>query len=172
MSIKYYTIPAIGFLFIKFLYEKNWEELKIMAILIVPFVIVLIVLPLFYLPYHYLALVVWNYKGSYVPRFIRALPFICIFILFILFRLEKSDIFEILIISMVAFGTYLFFSWPFLRWFQSIIFYGILKEREYFRFKLNLGFIKREVIVNNHLLTFYLSFIGVFYSILINIFYL
>ncbi|TFG01887.1 MAG: hypothetical protein EU540_02665 [Promethearchaeota archaeon] len=172
MCIKYYTIPAIGFLFIKFLYEKNWKELKIMAILIVPLLIVLIFLPLFYLPYHYIALVIWNYRGSYVPRFIRALPFLCIFILFILFRLEKSDIFEILVISMVAFGTYLFFSWPFLRWFQSIIFYGILKEREFFRFKLNLGFIKREKIVNNHLLTFCLSFIGVFYSILIIIFYL
>ena len=171
MCIKYYTIPAIGFLFIKFLYEKDWKELKIMAMIIIPLLIILIVLPLFYLPYHYKALALWNYKGSYVPRFIRALPFICIFISFMLFRLKKSDTFEIIIISIVALGTYLFFSWPFLRWFQSIIFYGILKEKEFFSFKLNLKFIKKEIIVNNHLLTFYLSFLGVFYSIFLIIFY-
>ena len=172
MCIKFYTIPAIGFLFIKFLYEKDWKELKIMIILIVPFLVFLIVIPTFYLSYHSHALRDWNERGSYVPIYIRLLPFTCIFIFYILFRLKKADIFETIIISMLALGTYFFFSWFFLRWFQSIIFYGILKEREFFKFKLNLGFIQREITVNNHLLTFYLSFIGVFLSYIIIIFIL
>lgn len=171
MCIKYYTIPAIGFLFIKFLYEKDWKELKIFLITIIPLLLLLLIFPLFFLTYHYQILIEWNDRGSYVPIYIRVLPFICIFILFLLFRLKNSDVFEIIIISIVALGTYLFFSWFFLRWFQSIIFYGILKEREFFKFKLNLGFLQREINVNNHLLTFYLSFIGVFLSFLIIIFW-
>ncbi len=170
MCIKFYTIPAIGFLIIKFLYEKDWKDLKISLTIIPLLIFIFIVLPLFYLPYYYQSLAEWNERGSYVPIYIRLIPFICIFILFLLFRLKNSDIFEIIIISMVALGTYLFFSWPYLRWFQSIIFYGILKEREFFRFKLNLKFMKKKIIVNNHLLTFYLSFIGVFLSYIIIIF--
>ncbi|TFG01886.1 MAG: hypothetical protein EU540_02660 [Promethearchaeota archaeon] len=171
MCIKFYPIPAIGFLFIKFLYEKDWKELKIFLITIIPLLLLLLIFPLFFLTYHYQILIEWNDRGSYVPIYIRVLPFICIFILFLLFRLKNSDVFEIIIISIVALGTYLFFSWFFLRWFQSIIFYGILKEREFFKFKLNLGFLQREINVNNHLLTFYLSFIGVFLSFLIIIFW-
>ena len=170
MCIKYYTIPALGFLFIKYLYEKEWKELKVLIICIIPLLLVFIIFPLFYLDYYYNKLVDWNELGSYVPIYVRILPFLIIAILFFLLRLKKTDGFEIIIVSIIALGTYLFFSYPYLRWFQSIIFYGILKEKDFFSFKLNLGFVKKDLNVNNHLLTFYLSFVGVFFSYLIIIF--
>ncbi|MFX1392863.1 MAG: hypothetical protein ACFFAH_04730 [Promethearchaeota archaeon] len=167
MCAKYYTIPAIGFLLTKYLYEKDWREVKILIICIVPLLLIFIVLPLFYLDYYYKELAAWNELGSYVPIYVRTLPFLFIAILFILLRLKKTDPFEIIFISVIALGTYLFFSYTYLRWFQSVIFYGILKEKEFFRFNLNIGFIKKEINVNNHFLTFYLSFLGVFFSYLI-----
>ncbi|MFX1259702.1 MAG: hypothetical protein ACFFAN_17755 [Promethearchaeota archaeon] len=170
MCVKYYTIPALGFFIIKCLYEKDWKELKILTICIIPLLLIFIIFPLFYLDYYYIELVAWNELGSYVPIYVRILPFLFISILFILLRLKKTDSFEIIIISIIALGTYLFFSYPYLRWFQSIIFYGILKEKEFFRLNLNFGFIKKEINVNNHLLTFYLSFLGVMFSYLIIIF--
>jgi len=63
-------------------------------------------------------------------------------------------------------ASFMVFSYPYLRWFQSIIFYGILVERDFFKFDLNLGIVKRTINVNNHILTFYLSFGGVFLSYL------
>lgn len=170
MCAKYYTIPVIGFLLIKLLFEKDWKELKIFFIIVIPLLIVFIILPFLYFPENSKMLMEWNSRGSFVPIYIRIIPFLCIFILFILFRLKKSDVFEIIIISMVALGTYLFFSWFFLRWFQCIIFYGILKEREFFSFNLNLKFFKRKITIDNHLLTFYLSFPVVIISFLIIIF--
>ena len=170
MCTKYYTIPALGFLFIKYLYDKEWKELKILLICIVPLLVVFIIFPLFYLDYYYNQLTAWNELGSYVPIYIRILPILVILILFILLRVKKTDSFEIIIISIIALGTYLFFSYPYLRWFQSVIFYGILKEKEFFRFNLKLGLFKKEISVNNHLLTFYLSFLGVVFSYLIIIF--
>ncbi|MFX0041186.1 MAG: hypothetical protein ACFFCY_16330, partial [Promethearchaeota archaeon] len=84
--------------------------------------------------------------------------------------LKKSNEFENVIISIIAMASFMIFSYPYLRWFQSIIFYGILVEKDFFTFELNLGFIKRKINVNNHIITFYLSFLGVLMSYLFILF--
>ena len=55
-----------------------------------------------------------------------------------------------LFIALLGFGgvtlaSFMIFSYPYLRWFQAAIFYGILKEREFFVINLNFKFFKGEI---------------------------
>ena len=164
MCIKYYSLPALGFLFIKYLFEKDWEEMKKFILSIVPTLIIFLILP-FFLSESYLSeLLEWYSIGSDVPLYFRIIPIGLIALFFIIFRLKESNEFEIIIVSIIAMASFMFFSYPYLRWFQAVIFYGILVERDFFSFNLNLGVIKREININNHTLTFYLSFLGVLLS--------
>ena len=168
ICIKYYTFPAIGFFLIKYLWEKNWKELKIIFIVIIPIVLVFLITPVFYLDWYYEQLIEWDSFGSaLLPLYIRLLPLTIIFILYSIFRLKKADPFEILIVSIIAMGTYLIFTFLFLRWFQAIIIYGILKEKNFKPISLNLKLIRWKININNHIITFYLSFLGVLSSYLL-----
>ena len=172
MVIKYYTLPALGFLFIKHLYDKNWKEMKIFILSIAPILIAFLIVPFLFFESYLTELLRWYSKGDYIPLYLRMIPIGLIAILFIIFRMKNSDIFETTIVSIMAMASFMIFSLPYLRWFQSIIFYGVLREREFFSFKLNFGIIERKIIINNHTLTFYLSFIGVLGSYLIILFIL
>ena len=48
MCVKYYTLPALGLLFLKFFYERSWKELKILLECVVPLLITSIVIHFFY----------------------------------------------------------------------------------------------------------------------------
>jgi len=172
MCVKYYTLPVLGFLFIKYLYEKNWKEMKIFILSIALILIAFLIVPFFFIESYLSELLNWYSRGDYIPLYLRIIPIGLIAIFFIIFRIKKSDTFEIIIISIIAMASFMIFSYPYLRWFQSIIFYGFLKEREFFSFKLNLGIIEREIKINNLTLTFYLSFVGVLLSYLFIIFIL
>jgi len=167
MCTKYYTLPAVGFLFLKYLIERNWKEMKVFIISIAPLLIALLIIPLFITDWFLESLVSWSSYGSNLPLFIRIIPLTILALLFILFRLRDADQFEISIFSTIATASFMVFSFIYLRWFQVILFYGILKEKEFFSFNLNLGFVKREIKVDNHILTFYLSFVAVFISFLL-----
>lgn len=166
MCVKYYTLPALGFFFLKYLYEKDWNELKRFILSMTPILIAFLIVPILFLEPYLSELLSWYSIGKDVPLYLRIIPIGLIALSFIIFRLKKSDDFEIVIISIIAMASFMIFSYPYLRWFQSIIFYGILVERDFFQFDLNLGIIKRTINVNNHLLTFYLSFGGVLLSYL------
>lgn len=167
MCTKYYTIPAVGFIFLKYLIDKNWEEMKIFLIAITPILIVLLILPLFLTNWFLDNLINWSSSGVKLPLYIRLIPFISIALLFVFFRLRDNDLLEIAIVSTITTASFMIFSYAYARWFQAIIFYGILRQQHFFSFNLNLGFVKREIKVNNHILTFYLSFIAVFSSYLL-----
>ncbi|MFX1409409.1 MAG: hypothetical protein ACFFA6_03590 [Promethearchaeota archaeon] len=173
MCTKYYTIPAVGFFFLKYLIEKDWYEMKIFILSILPILILLLIVPIFITDWFLDVLISWKNYGKVpidLPLFIKAIPPLIIALLFIFLRLDKSDPFEISIVSTITTASFMAFSYLYLRWFQSILFYGILKEREFTSFNFNLGFIKREIKVTNHLLTFYLSFLAVLFSYLLIIF--
>ena len=170
MCIKYYTLPAVGFFFLKYLIDKDWKEMKIFLISIAPLLIIFLILPLFLTDWFFNILFNWYSVGISIPLFIKIIPPVSIALLFIIFRMNKSDAFEISILSTVTTASFMVFSYFYLRWFQSILFYGVLKEKEFFTLNLNLGFKKREIIVNNHLITFYLSFLGVLLAYLLIIF--
>lgn len=169
ICIKYYTFPAIGFFYIKYLWEKNWKEIKLISTIVVPIVLIFLITPVFYLDWYSKQLLEWDSFGSSLPLYIRILPLTIIFLLYGVFRLKKADPFEILIVSIIAMGTYLIFTFLFLRWFQVIIIYGILKEKNFKTISLNLKLIRWKINVNNHLLTFYLSFLGVLASYILYI---
>lgn len=170
MCIKYYTLPAIGFLFLKYLIEKDWNEMKRFLLVIIPTLLMFLIIPLFFLGSYLSEMLEWYSRGDYIPLYLRIIPIGLIALLFIIFRLKKSNEFENVIISIIAMASFMIFSYPYLRWFQSIIFYGILVEKDFFTFELNLGFIKRKINVNNHIITFYLSFLGVLMSYLFILF--
>lgn len=170
MCIKYYTLPAVGFFFLKYIQEKNWKEMKMLLISIIPSIIVFLVLPLFLSDWFFNGLFVFYSAGVELPIYIKIIPMAIFSFIFIIFRLKKSDPMEITIISTVATGFFLIFSFFYLRWFQLILFYGILKEKEFFAYELNLGSIKRKIIFSNHLITFYLSFLATICSVLLIIF--
>ena len=162
MCIKYYTLPAVGFFFIKHLYERNWKEMKYFLLGVIPILIVFFLIPLIIFDWFYNSLFNWYSVGPQIPLYLRIIPAATIFLLFVLFRLNKSDHIEISILSIITLGSFMIFSYPYLRWFQAAIFYGILKKKEFFIINLNSGKIKREIKINNHILTFIFSIFAVF----------
>lgn len=166
MCIKYYTLPAIGFLFLFFLIKKNWTEMKRFLLTTIPLVLIFLVIPFFTLDWFSDQLIEWYSHESSVPFYIRIIPSAIIALLFIIFRLKDSNPFEISIISIIGTASFMIFGYKYIKWFQPAIFYGILREKEYFSFELNLSFSKRKITVNNHLLTFYISLIAVIVSVI------
>ena len=167
---KFYTLPVIGFFFLKFLIEKDWEEMKIFLICTVPIVFVLLVSPIFYIENYFYVYILWNELGEDVlPLYIRLVIIAIISLAYIFLRFKKAGIFELTFFSILVMAIFLFFSKPFIRYFQPLLIYGILTPYVFFSFTLNLGFIKRKIEFNNHLLVFYSSFIlvGVAYLIII-----
>ncbi len=161
MCIKYYSLPAVGYFIIKYLYERNWKELKIFLIGIIPILIVFFIIPLIMFDWFYNSLFNWYSVGPQIPLYLRIIPAATIFLLFVLFRLNKSDHIELSILSIITLASFMIFGYPYLRWFQAAIFYGVLKEREFFVINLNFKSFKREIKVNNHILTFIFSIFAV-----------
>ena len=173
ISAKIYTLPVLGFFFLKFMIEKDWEEMKIFLISTIPVISVFLIAPIFFWDKYLFTYLFWNEQGEAAfPLFIRIIPVSIIVILFLLFRLKKADLFEIITVSIVAVASIMFFSNPFVRYFQPIIFYGVLKSREFFTLRINLGKIKGELEVDNHIITFVLSIFAVFIAFLMIIFIL
>ncbi len=167
---KFYTLPIIGFFFLKFLIEKDWEEMKKFLICIVPIVFVFLISPIFFIDNYFSVYILWNELGEDVlPLYIRLIIIAIISLSYIFFRLKKAGIIEITFFSILIMVIFLFFSKPFIRYFQPLLIYGILTPYVFFTFTLNLGFIKRKIIFDNHLLVFYSSFIlvGIAYLIII-----
>ena len=162
IAAKIYTFPVIGFFFLKFIIEKDWKELKMFLITTISVLFLFLIVPIFFGENFLLTYLFWNARGeTVIPLYIRLIPVSILIILFLLFRLKKADIFEIIIFSIVVTASVMFFSNPFVRYFQPLLFYGILKHKEFFSFKLNLGIIKGKITVDNHIITFVLSIFAV-----------
>jgi len=157
ICVKYYTAPALLSIFLKLIFEKKWKEFKIFIFITGSTLLLFLLLPTLIFNQYLADLLTWYSTGKAFPIYIRIIPTITIAMYFIFFRFKSCDIFEIIMISTISMATFMFFSFPYLRWFQIIIFYGILTKKE---FLFNLG--RRKIKIDNHVLTFYLSFIGVF----------
>ncbi len=173
MAAKIYTLPVMGFFFLKFIIDKDWKEMKIFLISTIPVLFIFLIAPKFFWNDYLFTYIFCNARGeSFFPFYIRIIPVSIIILLFLLFRLKKADLFETIIVSILVVASIMFFSNPFIRYFQPLIFYGIIKEREFFSFKLNLGIIKSDVKVDNHHITFVMSIVAVFIAYLLIIFVL
>lgn len=172
ISAKIYTLPVLGFFFLKFLIQKDWKELKVFLISNIIVLGAFFILPIFFGQNIIITYLVWNSRGeALLPFYIRILPALIITLLYILFRLKKADLFEVVILSIVVTASFLFFSNTFIRYFQPLIFYGILKLKEFHSIKINLGFlIKGRITIDNHIVTFVLSIFAVFLAYLLIVF--
>jgi len=169
-AAKLYTLPIIGFFFLKFLIEKNWKEMKIFLFSTIPIILIFLIFPVFYWKNYLELYTFWVQRGEAVlPLYIRIIPVALISGFYILFRLRKADLLEIIFVSIFAFAVFMFFSNPYIRYFQALLFFVILSPKEFFTFNLNLGFIKRDIKFDNNLLVFYSSFVlvGIAYLIII-----
>jgi len=167
---KIYTLPIIGFFFLKFILEKDWVEIKKFLIGTLPIVFIFLVTPIFYIDNYVSLYLLWNEVGEDIlPLYIRLIIIAIMCLAYIFFRIKKAGLLEITFFSIVVMAVLLFFSKPFIRYFQPILIYGILTPSTFFTFTINFGFIKRKINFNNHLLVFYSSFIfvGAAYLIII-----
>jgi len=171
ISAKIYTLPVLGLFFLKFIIDKDWKELKMFLISNIVVLGVFFLLPIFFGENVIVTYLFWNARGeTLLPLYIRLIPASIIVILFIIFRLKKADLFEIIIFSCVATASIMFFSNPFIRYFQPLLFYGILKYKDFFSFKINLGFIKGRITVDNHIVTLVFSILAVLLAYLLIVF--
>lgn len=170
---KIYTLPSIGFLFLKYLIEKDWDEMKKFLIGTIPIIFIFLVSPVFFIENYLNLFFAWNQMGEEVlPLYVRLIPVGVIGLSYIFLRLKKAKTLEITFFSILFMVTFMFFSQPFIRYFQPLLIYGILTPYVFFTFTLNLGFIKRKIVFDNHLFVFYISFILVGLAYLIIIFLL
>ena len=78
----------------------------------------------------------------------------------------KRELVPFLIISVITISSFIFFSYPYLRWFQIIVIYGILKEKDFYEYNLNFKNFRMKLAINNQTITFALSFVAVFLAYL------
>lgn len=170
---KLYTLPVIGLLFLKLVYDKNWDELKIFLITTVIIIFIFIISPVFYLEGYLEFYAFWNQRGEgYLPIYIRIIPAAVLTVLYLIFRFRKADTFEIVFISIFIMASFIYFSNPYIRYFQPFVFFGILKPKEFFNLNLNLRFTKLKIRIDNNLLVFIVSIICVFLAMILIIFIL
>ena len=172
-AAKIYTLPIVALFFVKFLIEKNWDEMKKFLICTVPIILIFLVSPVFYIENYVRLYFLWNEVGEVtLPLFIRIIPALAISGVFLVWRLRKADLIETTFVSILIVASFMFFTNPYVRYFQPILIFGILTIKNFFTFNLNLGFIKREIKFDNNLLVFYSSFLLVAGAYLIVIFLL
>ncbi len=170
---KIYTLPIMALFFIKFLMEKDWDEMKKFLICSIPLVLIFLVAPIFFIEDYVRLYFLWNNVGeTTLPLFIRMIPALVITGLYMVFRLKEVDLIEIPFVAILITVSFLFFTNPYIRYFQPILILIILTPKEFFTFKLNFGFIQREIRVDNNLVTFYFSIVCVFLAYLIIIYVL
>jgi len=172
-AAKIYTVPIVGLFFVKFLIEKDWDEMKKFLICTVPIILIFLVSPIFYLENYIRLYFLWNEVGEVIlPLFVRVIPALVITGVFLVFRLKKADLVEITFVSILITAMFMFFTLPYVRYFQPLLIFGILITKNFVTFNVDLVFIKREIKFDNNLLVFYSSFLLVAGAYLIIVFLL
>ncbi|MHA1272670.1 MAG: hypothetical protein ACTSQS_04460 [Promethearchaeota archaeon] len=174
---KWYTLPAAILFFMKFFFEKNWNEIKKIVIYIGIPIFIFLISPIFYLP-NYLDLYrTWletrntALKIKEIPIYIKIIPFTFLFLIYLLLRNKNADLMEITFFSIILMFSIMVWSRLFLRFLTPLIYYGHLKTNDnIFKIDLNLKLIKLKFKVGNHLLTYFLSILGCIASYAIIIF--
>ncbi|TFG13420.1 MAG: hypothetical protein EU531_09805 [Promethearchaeota archaeon] len=173
IAAKLYTLPVLGFLFLKLIYEKDWEEFKIFLITHVVFISIFLISPFFFLEGYIEFFGFWNLRGEgYLPFYIRIIPAAVLAVSFLLFRFKKADALEIIFVSIFVMASFIFFSNPYIRYFQPFIFLGILRPKLYFTININLKITSFKLKVDNNLLIFIISVGCVLIAFLLIIFVL
>jgi len=176
MSVKWFTLPAAAYFFFKFLFSKNWREVKKIFIYIGIPIIIFLITPIFYLP-NYLDLYIgWLSSAEEAalfnpPLIFKLLLFGAVFVSYMIFRIKKADLLEITFFSIIVMFSVLFWRRTYVRYLTPLILYGHLTAKESI-FTINIDFKIARVHfqTGNHLLTYFLSILGCLASIAIILF--
>ncbi|MCJ7647253.1 MAG: hypothetical protein MUP85_01445 [Candidatus Lokiarchaeota archaeon] len=176
MSVKWFTLPAAAYFFLKFMFEKNWKEIKRIVIFIGVPLLIFLISPLLYLP-NYLDLYIgWLSSSEEAalynpPLIIKALMFGGIFLIYLIFRIKKADLLEITFFSIIVMFSILFWRRTYVRYLTPLILYGHLKTNEsLLEIDIDFKITRVNFQIGNHMFTYLLSILGCLVSILIIIF--
>jgi len=176
MSVKWFTLPAAAYFFIKFLFNKNWVEVKKVVIYIGIPIIIFLITPIFYLP-NYLDLYIGWLSSTEVaalynpPLIVKLLLFGAVFISYMIFRIKKADLLEITFFSIIVMFSILFWRRTYVRYLTPLILYGHLTTKEsVFTIDIDFKIARFHFQVGNHLLTYFFSILGCIASIAIILF--
>jgi len=176
MSVKWFTLPAAAYFFFKFLFSKNWREIKRIVIYIGIPIIIFLITPIFYLP-NYLDLYIGWLSSTEVaalynpPLIFKLLLFGAVFLSYLIFRMKKADLLEITFFSIIVMFSILFWRRTYVRYLTPLILYGHLTTKEsVFTIDIDFKIARFHFQVGNHLLTYFLSGLGCVVSIAIILF--
>ena len=173
MSVKWFTLPAAAYFFFKFLFKKNWKEVKRVIIFIGIPIIIFLISPIFYLP-NYLDLYIGWLSSTEAaalynpPLFVKLGLFGAVFIGYMIIRIKKADLLELNFFAIIVMFTILFWRRTYVRYLTPLILYGHLTTKDsIFTIDINLKITRIYFRVGNHLLTYILSILGCLVSIAI-----
>lgn len=172
MSLKWFTLPAAAYFFLKFLFKKDWKELKKIFIFIGIPIVIFLISPIFYLP-NYLDLYIGWLSGTEEaafynpPLFIKLILFGGIFLIYLIFRARKADLLEITFYSIIVMFSIMFWRRTYIRYLTPLVLYGHLKTNDSI---ITINLPKLQFKVGNHMFTYILSILACLVSIAIIIF--
>ncbi len=176
MCAKWFTLPASPFFFIKFLFEKDWKEIKKFLVFLCIPIFVFLISPILYLP-NYLDLYTGWLSGSTlstfeeVPLLIKLGFFGVVFLSYLIIRLRKADLLEITFASIIVMFSILFWKRPYVRYLTPLVLYGHLKTNEnIFKIDIDIKIIHAKFKVGNHLFTYGFSILGCIVAMAVIIF--
>ncbi|MHA2393660.1 MAG: hypothetical protein ACXAEX_17115 [Promethearchaeota archaeon] len=176
MCTKWFTLPAAPYFFIKFLFEKDWKEMKKFIILLGIPIVVFLISSLLYLP-NYLDLYTGWLSGSNissfeeVPLFIKLGLFGVVFLGYLVIRFKKADLLEITFASIIVMFSIMFWKRLYVRYLTPLVLYGHLKTNEnIFTVDIDFRIIHAKFKVGNHMFTYGFSILGCIAAIAVIIF--
>jgi len=173
ISVKWYTLPFLFLVFIKYIREKNWKEMKIFILYSGIPIFIFLISPIFYLPNYLNLYFDWLSGHSYtasIPPYLKIIPFLLLLVIGT-YKIKDFDLLDITILSFLMMVSVQWWSRFYVRYLAPLIYFGhIFTHEEIYSFELNIFDQKRRLTLNNHSLTYIISIIGVIFSILIAIY--
>jgi hypothetical protein len=164
ISVKWYTLPFFLLVFIKYIRETNWKELKQFIIYAGIPIFIFLVSPILYLP-NYLDLYFDWLSGheltANIPIYFKIIPFL-ILLLIGTYMTKRFDLLDITAFSFFIMVSIFWWSRLYVRYLAPLIYFGhLFIHEEIFSYNLKLFHKERKLVINNHHLTFIFSFVGV-----------
>ncbi|MBD3212128.1 MAG: hypothetical protein GF311_05905 [Candidatus Lokiarchaeota archaeon] len=173
VSAKWYTLPFLLLVFIKFFREKDWEEMKHYIFYTGIPIFTFLISPVFYLP-NYLDLYTdWLSGHAYtaaIPLYYKIIPFL-ILLAIGCYKAKDFDLLDLTAYSILVMVSILWWSRLYVRYLAPLIYFGhISKPKEIYTFEIKISEQVWELKVDNHVITYLSSCIAVFFLIIIAIY--
>jgi hypothetical protein len=170
VSAKWYTLPFLIIVFIKYVREKDWKEMKQFIIYTGVPIFIFLISPFLYLPNYLNLYIDWLSGHAYsatIPFHFRIIPFvILIFIGF--YKARDFDLLDITAYSIVIMVSILWWSRLYVRYLAPLIYFGhIFGPKEIYSFQIRISDKVWELKINNHVLTYISSCIAVIFLVII-----